>query len=107
MSPATRTRWYAYRPTERAALLMEAGVDPEGILPLIRQGAVLHSGAVAFYEQDAAGNLRELPRSREDSGYGVLTTVAADPAHRYFIGLGCDTVLPCWPTFGVRLERTG
>jgi hypothetical protein len=56
---------------------------------------------MSVYDDPGTGALAELPKRALAEGY--TATFDADPAHRYLIGVGCDSPVACWPAISLRL----
>lgn len=82
---ATRTLWYGYRPptTEDLYVLFDAEDVP--------------SGTFAVYDDDGLGHRTLLPEQNQNDQRFVA--FHANPAHHYWIGVGCESALPCFPSF--------
>jgi hypothetical protein len=87
---ATRTLWYGYRPPAAQDLYVLYD-DPED----------LPSGAFAVYDDDGLGHLTKL--SEQNQNDQRFVAFRANPAHHYWIGVGCASPDPCFPSFGITI----
>jgi hypothetical protein len=86
---ATRTLWYGYRPPVAQDLyVLFDQEDVPGRLPY---------GAFAVYDDDGPGHLTRLPEQTQNDQRFVA--FRANPAHHYWIGVGCASARPCFPSF--------
>jgi len=94
LQTATRTLWYAYKPTQagRHFLIVDQWAN---------LGEPLPNGAFSIVSRDTDGPLEEVPtQTRNDRTFAV---VDATPTDRYWIGVGCATQGPCYPSFTITI----
>jgi hypothetical protein len=90
---ASRTLWYGYRPPAAQDLyVLFDQEDVPGLLPF---------GAFAVYDDDGLGHLTRLPEQNQNDQRFVAFRAKA--AHRYWIGVGCASSRPCFPSFGLSI----
>jgi hypothetical protein len=56
--------------------------------------------AFAVYD-DSGGHLTKLPEQNQNDQRFVA--FRANPAHHYWIGVGCASAQPCFPSFGITI----